>query len=249
MITDRRIREQQGSISILAVGVLVGVLFLVAILATIGGSYVAHAELQQAADIAATSIERSSADSPRERATALARTNGATSVRLVDQSGSGLIKIIVQRRAPRLFGIPAGARLEAVSYAKMPEPAMISDGGPNPPGFYSGPLVYVDGVPICPRVGAAYRAMDAAAARDGVSISASSGFRGYAEQAALYAALGPAIAAPPGVSRHHDATEFDLNVGAAGSTTHAWLTRRAGAFGFVQRYSWEPWHWGFVAGC
>jgi len=30
---------------------------------------------------------------------------------------------------------------------------------------------------------------------------------------------------------------------------HAWLTRNAGPFGFVQRYSWEPWHWGFQPGC
>jgi hypothetical protein len=41
-------------------------------------------------------------------------------------------------------------------------------------------------------------------------------------------------------------TELDLVVSGG---VHAWLTRNAGAFGFVQRMSWEPWHWGFLPGC
>jgi LAS superfamily LD-carboxypeptidase LdcB len=91
--------------------------------------------------------------------------------------------------------------------------------------------------------------LEAAAARDGVTLTATSGFRSYAEQAVLYAQLGPAIAAPPGVSRHHDATELDIAVGPAGSSAHRWLQAHGPARGFIQRYSWEPWHWGFVAGC
>jgi soluble lytic murein transglycosylase-like protein len=34
-----------------------------------------------------------------------------------------------------------------------------------------------------------------------------------------------------------------------GDGAHAWLRDNAGRFGFVQRYSWEPWHWGYVPGC
>ena len=28
-----------------------------------------------------------------------------------------------------------------------------------------------------------------------------------------------------------------------------WLVAHGPGFGFIQRYSWEPWHWGYVAGC
>ena len=129
----------------------------------------------------------------------------------------------------------------------MPPPS--GDGGPNPPGIYAGPLVTVDGVQLCPRVGEAFRALDVAASRDGIALTPTSGFRGYAEQAVLYAQLGPGLAAPPGTSRHHDATELDINVGPAGSVTHEWLRDHGPSHGFVQRYSWEPWHWGFLAGC
>ena len=34
-----------------------------------------------------------------------------------------------------------------------------------------------------------------------------------------------------------------------GGGAGAWLARNAQAFGFVQRYSWEPWHYGYLAGC
>jgi soluble lytic murein transglycosylase-like protein len=34
-----------------------------------------------------------------------------------------------------------------------------------------------------------------------------------------------------------------------GDGAHAWLRDHAGRFGFVQRYAWEPWHWGYVPGC
>ena len=116
-------------------------------------------------------------------------------------------------------------------------------------GAYAGPLVHVDGVPICPAVGARYRAMQAAAAAAGIRLTATSGYRTMAQQAALYQALGPAIAAPPGRSLHHAATELDIAVGPAGSATHRWLQAHGPAFGFIQRYSWEPWHWGNVHGC
>jgi LAS superfamily LD-carboxypeptidase LdcB len=91
--------------------------------------------------------------------------------------------------------------------------------------------------------------MEGRAAAAGVILTATSGFRGWAEQAVLYAQLGPRLAAPPGASRHHDATELDVAVGPAGSATHRWLQAHGPAHGFIQRYSWEPWHWGYVAGC
>ena len=72
------------------------------------------------------------------------------------------------------------------------------------------------------------------------------GFLGfYAQQAALFAANpDPTWVAPPGQSLHRCATELDLGPDAA----YGWLAANAGRFGFVQRYSWEAWHYGFVAG-
>ena len=91
--------------------------------------------------------------------------------------------------------------------------------------------------------------MDAAARADGVDLVVVSGFRSDAEQAVLFARHpDPKWVAPPGRSRHRDATELDLNM-TGGGAAHAWLAANGGRFGFVQRYSWEPWHWGYVPGC
>jgi soluble lytic murein transglycosylase-like protein len=48
--------------------------------------------------------------------------------------------------------------------------------------------------------------------------------------------------APPGRSLHRNGTELDLGPPSA----YGWLARNAPRFGFVKRYSWEPWHFGFV---
>lgn len=242
-----RAGRERGGMSILVLGVLVGAGFLVLLLGAVGGGFVAHAELQQAVDVAAASVE-SGADAPASRARELAKANGAARVDVDTIDGGARIRIRAWRRGPSVAGIAAGLTLHAEAFATIPI-VVAGDGGPNPPGQYSGPLDVVDGVRICPVVAAAYRSMDAAAARAGVTITPTSGFRTFAEQAILFAQLGPAIAAPPGVSRHHDATEFDLNVGPAGSPIHRWLQSNGPRFGFVQRYSWEPWHWGYVAGC
>jgi len=227
-------------------GIVVGAAFLMAVLTAFGSAYVAHAELQQAADIAARAIEQGGGDEPGSRAERLARANGAGSFGASDQGA--LVRVRVTAPAPRVLGVEVGARIRAEAYAERPV-TVVGDAGPNPPGTYSGPLEVVDGVRACPVVAAAFRRMDAAAAASGITLTPTSGFRGYAEQAALYAALGPKIAAPPGTSRHHDATEFDIAVGPAGSPTHRWLQSRAPGFGFIQRYSWEPWHWGYLGGC
>jgi hypothetical protein len=86
----------------------------------------------------------------------------------------------------------------------------------------------------------------AAAARGaGLTLMVSSGFRSDAEQAALFAANpDPRWVAPPGHSLHRCATELDLGP----ETAYGWLATHAPSFGFSQRYSWESWHYGFVAG-
>jgi hypothetical protein len=110
-------------------------------------------------------------------------------------------------------------------------------------GGYSGPLAYRQGKPMRPDVALAFDRMAAAAARAGVSLVIASGYRSDTEQAALFARNpNPRWVAPPGKSLHRLGTELDLGPPAA----YAWLARNARRFGFLKRYSWEPWHFGFT---
>jgi hypothetical protein len=112
-------------------------------------------------------------------------------------------------------------------------------------GGYSGPLVYRDGEGMRPDVAAAYDRMSAAARHAGLDLVVVSGFRSDAEQAELFARHpDPRWVAPPGHSLHRCATELDLGP----SSAYGWLAANARRFGFVQRYSWEAWHYGFTSG-
>ena len=95
-----------------------------------------------------------------------------------------------------------------------------------------------------PDVALAFDRMAAAAREEaGVFLDVTSGFRSDAEQARLFAAHpDPKWVAPPGESLHRYATELDLGPPAA----YGWLAANAPRFGFMQRYSWEPWHYGFT---
>ena len=96
-----------------------------------------------------------------------------------------------------------------------------------------------------PDVAAAFDRMALAARGDGLTLLVVSGFRSDAEQAVLFAAHpDPTWVAPPGHSLHRCATELDLGPESA----YGWLAANAGRFGFEKRYSWEPWHFGFVSG-
>src|SRR5690606_14714596 len=70
-----------------------------------------------------------------------------------------------------------------------------------------------------------------------------SGYRSNAEQARLFAAHpDPKWVARPGTSLHRLGTELDLGPASA----YGWLAANAERFGFTKRYSWEPWHFGYV---
>jgi transglycosylase-like protein with SLT domain/D-alanyl-D-alanine carboxypeptidase-like protein/putative Flp pilus-assembly TadE/G-like protein len=117
-------------------------------------------------------------------------------------------------------------------------PAHASGGG------YDGPLAYRQGKPMRPDVALAFDRMTVAAREEaGLFLSVTSGFRSDAEQARLFAAHpDPKWVAPPGESLHRYATELDLGPPAA----YAWLAANAPRFGFIKRYSWEPWHFGYT---
>jgi hypothetical protein len=138
--------------------------------------------------------------------------------------------------------------VEASAVAEAAAPAGATDGGMPATatgGGYSGPLVYRSGEGMRPDVAAAFDRMAAAATHAGLALVVNSGFRSDAEQAALFAAHpDPRWVAPPGRSLHRCATELDLSPESA----YGWLAANASRFGFVQRYSWEAWHYGFTAG-
>jgi Transglycosylase SLT domain/D-alanyl-D-alanine carboxypeptidase len=137
-----------------------------------------------------------------------------------------------------------------VEASAVAEAAAPSTGAGSPPtmasgGGYGGPLVYRNGEGMRPDVAAAFDRMAAAASVDGLALVVNSGFRSDAEQAALFAAHpDPTWVAPPGQSLHRCATELDLGPESA----YGWLAANASRFGFVQRYPWEAWHYGFTAG-
>jgi soluble lytic murein transglycosylase-like protein len=149
------------------------------------------------------------------------------------QRGSG-----PRRDSLRTVPLRASATAELSPAAGEAFPGTATGGG------YHGPLAYRQGKPMRPDVALAFDRM-AAAARDeaGLFLSVTSGFRSDAEQARLFAAHpDPKWVAPPGKSLHRYATELDLAPPAA----YAWLAANAARFGFVQRYSWEPWHYGYA---
>jgi LAS superfamily LD-carboxypeptidase LdcB len=101
------------------------------------------------------------------------------------------------------------------------------------------------------RTAAAFDAMKASAAMEGIHLKLNSGFRTMTEQAALYAKylLGGPLAAKPGHSNHQAGDSVDIDVGGnnPNSITYRWLAANAGQFGFENdgRYFSKPefWHW------
>jgi Transglycosylase SLT domain/D-alanyl-D-alanine carboxypeptidase len=273
-----RARGESGQALILALGgalaLIAGALALVAI----AGAVTGKGRAQRAADLVAISAARSMRDdlqrllSPprlangqpnpdhldkasylnRARAAALAAAQGnEVGPRRVQVSFPDATSFApVRAKATVVAGLREGGgqRVEASAVAEAAAPYGAAAGGA--PGMasgggYGGPLVYRDGKGMRPDVAAAYDQMAAAARADGIALVVVSAFRSDAEQAELFAAHpDPTWVAPPGHSLHRCATELDLGP----SVAYAWLAGNASRFGFVQRYSWEAWHYGYEAG-
>lgn len=269
-------REEGGQALLLALGGSLALIAAALALVAIAGAVTGKGRAQRAADLAAISAARSMRDdlarlfapprrpdgslNPRHlekseylaralaAAVAVSRANGVAASHIAvgfpDADAFAPLRARVVIYA-RLDG-DAKARVESSAVAEAAAPAtaagmpeMASGGG------YGGPLIYRQGEGMRPDVAAAFDRMSASAARAGISLLVSSGFRSDAEQAALFAAHpDPRWVAPPGRSLHRCATELDLGPASA----YPWLAANAGRFGFVQRYSWEPWHYGFEAG-
>ena len=231
----------------------------------LGRAHATQARAQTAADLTAISAARRlrellpamAVDPPHTRearraeisrvATQIAGGNGVALLGVAWPEGSRWPPTTVQVTVEAAG--PAGTRIRAAARAAVAPgagglPEAWSTGGA---GQYTGPLVLRDGKPTCPAVAAAFDRMDDAAHRDGVDLVVNSAFRTDAEQAVLFRRHpDPRWVAPPGKSRHREATELDLG-GSGGAW--AWLAGHASGFGFRQRYSWEPWHYGYLPGC
>ncbi|MFN8173986.1 MAG: transglycosylase SLT domain-containing protein [Solirubrobacteraceae bacterium] len=186
----------------------------------------------------------------RARAAALsaAAANGARSVAagFPDAGEMAPVRVRVVVSDPvrvDLGGARRSAGVRAPAEARLDPPAWTSLGEGAGPGDYRGPLAVRQGKPMRPDVATAFDRMAAAAARAGIGLIVVSAFRSTAEQAVLFARHpDPKWVAPPGRSLHRLGTELDLGPDGA----YGWLAANAGRFGFVKRYSWEPWHFGYV---
>ena len=264
----RRRRGQSGQALPLALAVVLMLVAGIAALVALGRVHVAVARAQTAADLAALSAARELrarlaevAASPPGAEARLRAALAAAAAEAARPAGARVIDVRLPEGSwpPTAVEVvvaePAPGRGEVVAVARAGLAVTVPAAGGSRIGWatgggYSGPLVYRDGRPMCPAVAAAFDLMDAAARAEGIELVVTSGFRTDAEQAVLFARHpDPKWVAPPGRSRHRDATELDVNMAAGGGRAHAWLSRNAGRFGFVQRYSWEPWHWGYVPGC
>jgi Transglycosylase SLT domain/D-alanyl-D-alanine carboxypeptidase/Putative Flp pilus-assembly TadE/G-like len=189
----------------------------------------------------------------RAAAVAVAGANGVDGrrLRIAFPDLASFAPVRVRAAVVGSLDLGAGGRrpeVEASAVAEAAAPAGAAGGGtPGTAagGGYSGPLVYRNGEGMRPDLAVAFDRMAAAASRAGIALVVNSGFRSDAEQAALFAAHpDPRWVAPPGHSLHRCATELDLGPESA----YGWLAANAPGFGFVQRYSWEAWHFGFTAG-
>jgi hypothetical protein len=271
-------RREDGQALPLALGGAFALIAAALALVAIAGAVTGKGRAQRAADLAAISAARSMRDDlPRllspptlpnglpnplhlEKAAYLARARvaaldaaranavGAAHLRLDFPDAASFAP--VRAKAIVLADLAVGdgrTRTQASAVAEAGTSSAASGAMPTTAsgGGYSGTLVYRQGEGMRPDVGAAFDRMSAAAASAGLSLIVNSAFRSDAEQAALFAAHpDPKWVAPPGHSLHRCATELDLGP----ETAYGWLAANASRFGFVQRYSWESWHFGYDAG-
>ena len=270
-----KLAGERGQATPLVLGAVFALVAGAVVLVAIAGAITGKGRAQSAADLSALSAVRSMKDDlPRLLAPStlpnglpnpahmpkpvyLARAR-FTAVRIATSNGASPLTVSV-RFPDAISFAPVTARVSistategggaadpvwaearvgaAVSMGAVP--AIASGGG------YSGPLAERLGHGMRPDTATAFDRMSAAAAAAGVTLVINSAFRSDAEQAALFAANpDPTWVARPGTSLHRCGTELDLGP----SSAYGWLAANAVRFGFLKRYSWEPWHFGFTAG-
>jgi Transglycosylase SLT domain/D-alanyl-D-alanine carboxypeptidase len=261
-------RSERGQASIVLVGGLVAVVLGVLVLGLVARGGGREARAQRAADLGALAAARAMHDAysrlfepvfadreppgaehlgkaeylalGRAAGVRVARANGAGSVRVEFPDAGSFAPVRVRVSVRDVFTVghkdtPVAAGAEA----ELAPPGELSPAG----GGYEGPLATRQGQRMRPDVATAFDRMERAARAGGVSLIITSAYRSDAEQAILFARHpDPRWVAPPGRSLHRLATELDVGPPAA----YGWLARNARRFHFTQRYSWEPWHYGYT---
>ncbi|MFN2617879.1 MAG: transglycosylase SLT domain-containing protein [Thermoleophilaceae bacterium] len=152
---------------------------------------------------------------------------------------------VVDRQRVRIHAGKGGTRALTIRARATAELAPDTSSLLSDPGSgYHGRLAYRQGKPMRPDVARAFDRMAAAAWRGArLRLIVISGYRSDAEQARLFAAHpDPKWVAPPGHSLHRNGTELDLGPEVA----YGWLAANSGRFGFIKRYAWEAWHFGYI---
>ncbi|WP_051325077.1 transglycosylase SLT domain-containing protein [Candidatus Solirubrobacter pratensis] len=261
-----------GQAAVLLVGGLAGLVIAAVIVGAVARAVGREAGAQRAADLAAVAAGRAMHESygrlfepalirrqpnpqhlekaeylalGRARALEVARANGASraEVSFPDEKTIAPVRVRVTVRETVREGHGRAAREAKIAATAEAELGPADITGFAEGGGYEGPLDFRQGKPMRPDVALAFDRMEASARADGVTLLINSGYRTDAEQAALFAQHpDPKMVARPGTSLHRYGTELDLGPPFA----YAWLAAHAGAFHFIQRYSWEPWHFGYA---
>jgi hypothetical protein len=261
-----------GQASILLVGGLAGLLVGALILGAVARAVGQEGGAQRAADLAALAGARAMnaayprlfeparfADRPnpehldraayleigRAAATRVARANSADAAEITFPDGRSFAPVRIAVGVGERIEIRRGRARRAahVTARAEAELAPATDTFLATGGGYDGPLALRQGKPMRPDVAQAFDRMERAARADGVILSITSAYRSDAEQAELFRRHpDPKWVAPPGRSLHRYGTELDLGPRSA----YPWLAANGERFHFIQRYSWEPWHWGYT---
>jgi soluble lytic murein transglycosylase-like protein len=263
--------HERGQATILLVAGLAAVLVGALILGAVARGVAREARAQRAADLGALAGARAMYDAyprlfeaastggrpnprhldrgayldlARAAAERVARANGAHDVAVRFPDGATFAPVRIRVGVRDVFEVRrndarrrVAVRVAAEAQLAPGQPTAVADGG-----GYDGPFAYRQGKPMRPDVALAFDRLARAARADGVALLITSAYRSDAEQAILFRRHPDSKwVAPPGRSLHRFATELDLGPASA----YGWLAAHAPRFHFVQRYSWEPWHFGY----
>lgn len=271
-----RVATERGQVLPGLIVAMAAVLAAASVAVALGGALTGKAAVQRMADLAALSAAHSMRDqfprlfaprrlpdgrpNPSHLSHSAYLDQAARSARsVVAEEGVGDARVRIrfpgQETVPALrvrVGIRSGfdadpreARAPVWAVAELSPGAAAPLASAPSEGDYRGVLVRRQGKRMRPDVAGAFDRLEAAAAAAGHHLIISSAFRSDAEQAALFAANpDPRWVARPGTSLHRCGTELDLGPPSA----HGWLAAHAERFGFLRRYDWEPWHFGYTGG-
>ncbi len=259
-------RGERGQAALLILGGLCGLLIGAFVLGAVARGIGGRSDAQRSADLAALAGARAMLDAhPRlfsvgptqlskagylelgeAAAREVASRNGESTVAVSFPDADEMAPIRIRVEVRREIAVERGearasTEVLASAEAELSASALYATGATG--GEYAGPFAERQGQKMRPDVAEAFDRLAAAAAADGVTLLISSAWRSDAEQAILWAQNpDPRWVAPPGTSLHRLGTELDIGP----ATAYDWLAANAPSQGWILRYPWEPWHWGWA---